>query len=104
MEKENKDLNDYISLINQREKAPVSIHINETQDVDKDKFEPNEHLFKAEIEKLEKDKEKLIEELNLIKANSAIKDLVKQNDSENKKAPEIESINFNSIKLLEVIF
>ena len=89
MEKENKDLNDYISLINQREKekASVSIHKNETQDANKDKFESNEHLFKAEIDKLEKDKEKLIEELNLIKSNSVNKDLVKQNDSEKKKLP-----------------
>jgi hypothetical protein len=78
LEKENKDLNDYINLMNEKDKRSedVKLTLNET---DNDKF------LKAEIERLEFDKSQLTNDLASIKAND--------NDQH--------QVDFDSIRLLE---
>jgi hypothetical protein len=92
----------------EKEKTPISTQnvrqeeIQELKSAEKETDE-NEQFFKAEIEKLEKDKTKLIEELNLVKLNSSANIIQNEkNNNNNLKASNIKSMNFDSIKLLEV--
>jgi len=93
--------------MNQREneKTPISsqsVRQEETQGAKKETDE-SEQFFKAEIEKLEQDKTKLIEELNQIKFNGSTNTIRnEENNNKNLKTSNVESINFDSIKLLEV--